>query len=152
MAKEIERKFIVISDSYMTMASSSVRIRQGYIFDTEKGVLRIRIKGDDAFLTIKSSNRGLVRDEWEYPVPVEDATEMLSLAGGKVIEKTRYFVPFEGHIWEVDIFEGKLAGLKIAEVELPSAETPVTLPPFAGTEVSDDPRYFNSSLAASLDS
>jgi len=150
MAKEIERKFLVCSDSFKELSVSSIKIIQGYIFNTSKGVLRVRIKGNAAYITFKSANTGIVRNEWEYPIPVNDATEMLGLAGGGIIEKTRYIVPFDGNIWEVDVFEGRLEGLILAEIELPDEETKFVIPPFVGKEVSNDHRYFNSSLAGSL--
>lgn len=149
MAKEIERKFLVKNLLFKEMAVREIRIKQGYLFDSPKGVVRIRIKQDTAFLTIKSANKGIVRDEWEYEIPVCDAEEMLRLAYPKVIEKIRYIVPFRGQTWEVDVFEGKHKGLILAEVELPSADTDFELPPFIGEEVSDNPAYYNSSLAAS---
>ena len=150
MAKEIERKFLVRDSSFRDLAVKAVRILQGYLFDTARGVLRVRIKGEKAFLTLKSANRGITRNEWEYEIPVADARQMLELAGNAVLEKTRFIVPFEGKVWEVDVFEGKLAGLVLAEVELPSEDTEVVLPPFVGEEVSTNPMYYNSALAASV--
>ena len=150
MAKEIERKFLVRDSSFKDLAVKAVRILQGYLFDTARGVLRVRIKGEKAFLTLKSANRGITRNEWEYEIPVADARQMLELAGNAVLEKTRFIVPFEGKVWEVDVFEGKLAGLVLAEVELPSEDTEVVLPPFVGEEVSTNPMYYNSALAASV--
>lgn len=150
MAKEIERKFLVRDSSFKDLAVKAVRILQGYLFDTARGVLRVRIKGEKAFMTLKSANRGITRNEWEYEIPVADARQMLELAGNAVLEKTRFMVPFEGKVWEVDVFEGKLAGLVLAEVELPSEDTEVVLPPFVGEEVSTNPMYYNSALAASV--
>lgn len=149
MAKEIERKFLVSDDSYQAMAVACHHICQGYISTRKEGTVRVRVKDDDAFLTVKGMNRGAVRDEWEYPVPVADAMEMLrSVTEGNVIEKHRYIVPFGGKIWEVDAFGGTLSGLVLAEVELTAADEEVLLPPFAGEEVTGNPRYYNSSLAA----
>ena len=150
MAKEIERKFLVRDSSFRDLAVKAVRILQGYLFDTARGVLRVRIKGEKAFLTLKSANRGITRNEWEDEIPVADARQMLELAGNAVLEKTRFIVPFEGKVWEVDVFEGKLAGLVLGEVELPSEITEVVLPPFVGEEVSTNPMYYNSALAASV--
>lgn len=150
MAKEIERKFLVRDSSFKDLAVKAVRILQGYLFDTARGVLRVRIKGEKAFLTLKSANRGISRNEWEYEIPVADARQMLELAGNAVLEKTRFMVPFEGKVWEVDVFDGKLAGLVLAEVELPSEDTEVVLPPFVGEEVSTNTMYYNSALAASV--
>lgn len=149
MAKEIERKFRVINDLYVDMASECHHIIQGYVSLRKEGTVRVRVKNDRAFLTVKGVNRGMERDEWEYPIPMSDALEMLSsVTEGAVIDKHRYIVPFEGHIWEVDRFGGAYEGLVIAEVELRSATESVTLPPFIGEEVTGDPRYYNSSLAA----
>lgn len=149
MAKEIERKFLVTDDSYTTMASKSEKIAQGYISLRPKGTVRIRIKGNQAFITVKGMNSGAVRDEWEYPVPESDAREMLAaVTEGTVIEKVRFYVDWKGHRWEIDRFEGTLSGLTIAEVELADADETVELPPFIGEEVTGDPRFYNSSLAA----
>lgn len=151
MAKEIERKFLVSDDSYKLMASESHRIAQGYISRRKEGTVRVRILDDEAFLTVKGKNYGISRNEWEYPIPVEDAREMFrDVCEDPILEKTRWIVPYEGLIWEVDEFRGALAPLVMAEVELPSADTPVSLPPFVGREVSGDPAYYNSNLIRNL--
>lgn len=151
MAKEIERKFLVSDDSYKLMASESHRIAQGYISRRKEGTVRVRILDDAAFLTVKGENHGISRNEWEYPIPVEDAREMFrDVCEDPILEKTRWIVPYEGLIWEVDEFRGALAPLVVAEVELPSADTPVPLPPFVGREVSGDPAYYNSNLIRNL--
>lgn len=151
MAKEIERKFLVSDDSYKLMASESHRIAQGYISRRKEGTVRVRILDDAAFLTVKGENHGISRNEWEYPIPVEDAREMFrDVCEGPTLEKTRWIVPYEGLSWEVDEFRGTLAPLVVAEVELPSADTPVSLPPFVGREVSGDPAYYNSNLIRNL--
>ncbi len=147
MAKEIERKFLVKNSSFLELSASRQDIRQGYISRRPEGTVRVRICGDRAILTIKGRNDGAVRDEWEYPVPVEDAVLMLErCAEGTVIEKTRHIVPFGGFRWEVDVFHGAHEGLVVAEVELPSPDAAVPLPPFVGREVTGDPRYYNSNL------
>lgn len=147
MAKEIERKFLVTDSSYEALASKSVRIMQGYLCRRPESTVRVRIAGSNAWLTVKGRNHGIIRDEWEYPIPADDARAMLEkCADGNVIEKTRFFVPFGNRQWEIDRFGGRLEGLTLAEVELPSAECPVELPPFVGEEVSGDPRYYNSNL------
>ena len=149
MAKEIERKFLVSDDSYKAMSTACHHICQGYISMRKEGTVRVRVRDYNAFLTVKGINRGAVRDEWEYPVPVADAMEMLrSVTEGNVIEKHRYIVPFRGKTWEVDAFGGALSGLVLAEVELTAADEAVELPPFVGEEVTGDSRYYNSSLAA----
>jgi len=149
MAKEIERKFLVADDSFMAMAEGCVHIVQGYLSRRPEATVRVRIKGDRAFLTVKTANCGAVRDEWEYDVPVCDAEAMLAaVAGEGVIDKTRWFVRWDEHLWEVDQFHGRLAPLVVAEVELSDEKEPVTLPPFVGREVTGDVRYYNSNLVA----
>lgn len=147
MAKEIEHKFLVKSDNYRLMANAAHRIAQGYISRRPEGTVRVRILDDRAFLTVKGKNDGLVRDEWEYEIPLADAAEMLDrTCEGKSLEKTRYIVDYEGFIWEVDEFHGAREGLVVAEVEVPSADTVFPLPPFVGEEVTGDPAYYNSNL------
>ncbi len=147
MAKEIERKFLVKNTSYREMSVERKDIEQGYLNREPRATVRVRIVGSEARLTVKGLNDGAVRDEWEYAVPVGEAREMIDrCASGRVIVKTRYIVPFGGRTWEVDEFGGSLAGLVVAEVELPSADADPALPPFVGEEVTGDPRYYNSSL------
>ncbi len=147
MAKEIERKYLVTNDSYKAKAINAINIKQGYISRKKEGTVRVRIKGDKAFLTIKGANKGIVRNEWEYEIPVMQAEEMLSsVCEGNIIDKTRYIIPYNGFTWEVDEFHGRLAPLVIAEVELPSADSKPSLPDFIGNDVSSDPKYYNSNL------
>ncbi len=150
MAKEIERKFLVVDDSYKVLASGSRHIAQAYLSADPDATVRVRIAGDSAFLTVKSRNIGASRGEWEYPVPVEDARQMLALCRSGLIDKTRYFVPgADGLTWEVDEFHGPHDGLVVAEVELPAEDVCPALPAFVGREVTGDARYYNSSLASS---
>ncbi len=146
MAKEIERKFLVTDNSYLSMAQSSMRISQGYLSYDPDSTVRIRILDSKAFITVKSRNHGAVRNEWEYEVPVRDAQDMISACKVRCLEKTRYIVPFGGFRWEVDRFHGDLSGLVVAEIELPREEESFSLPPFLGEEVTHDPAYYNSSL------
>ena len=146
MAKEIERKFLVKNAGYKSLAYKKVEIQQGYICTEPERTVRIRLKDNEAFLTLKSKCLGIERDEWEYSIPVTDAREILERMCSKCIIKTRYLVNYEGMTWEIDEFQGKLSGLIVAEVELPTSDTQVTLPLFVGREVSDDPSYFNSAL------
>lgn len=149
MAKEIERKFLVINNLYESMAETCHHIVQGYVSLRKEGTVRVRILDDRAFITVKGVTRGIERDEWEYPVPVDDARQMLErVTEGAVIDKERFVVPYGGHVWEVDRFSGDCSGLVLAEVELGSPDQTVSLPPFIGAEVTGDPRYYNSSLAA----
>lgn len=147
MAKEIERKYLVTDTSYREVATEKRHIIQAYLNRDPNATVRVRIAGDMAFLTIKGKNSGAVRDEWEYTIPISDARNMIErCATGRIIEKTRYIVPFGGYLWEVDEFGGELEGLTVAEIELPSADTEFSLPSFIGDEVTGDPRYYNSSL------
>ncbi len=147
MAKEIEKKFLVRSRSYRDVASGRHSIVQGYLSRDKDATVRIRILDDRAYITIKGRNQGIVRDEWEYSIPVGDAHDMLSrCAKGTVIEKTRYIVPCGKLYWEIDEFHGSHSGLTVAEIELPDEATPFELPDFIGEEVSGDPRYYNSNL------
>lgn len=151
MAKEIERKYLVTDDSFISMATDSIEIMQGYLSTRKEATVRVRIAGDRGFLTVKGITRGISRSEWEYEIPVDDARRMIDeLCGGVYIHKTRYIVEYAGHRWEVDRFHGLLAPLVVAEVELPSADIVPELPPFVGEEVSDDSRYYNSSLMTEI--
>lgn len=146
MAKEIERKFLVANDVFFSMASRSVDIEQGYLCTDPDSTVRVRIKGDEAFITVKSRNYGATRNEWEYSIPVSDAREMMECCRG-VIKKRRFLVPYDGLVWEVDVFGGRHSGLVVAEVEIGSEDVRLSLPPFVGEEVTSDPRYYNSVLA-----
>lgn len=148
MAKEIERKYLVNDDSYKVMAVKAVTIKQSYLNSDPRRTVRVRIKGNQGFLTVKGVTVRATRDEWEYPIPVSDAEEMAErLTGGWGIDKTRYIVEYGGYIWEVDEFHGRHDGLVVAEVELPSEHIAASLPPFVGQEVTGNPRYYNSTLA-----
>lgn len=126
----------------------SIPLVQGYLAGSEQATVRVRIAGDTAFLTVKGRVKNLTRQEFEYEIPVADAEAMMDLCQPRVVEKTRYKIPIENLIWEVDEFAGTNQGLVLAEVELTSPEQFVSLPSWIGLEVSDDPRYFNSYLAA----
>lgn len=148
MGIEIERKFLVRSEGWRAAATGSALLRQGYLSSNAKATVRVRTKDDaSAVITLKGQARGLVRAEYEYAIPIPDARELLELAAPHVIEKRRYIVPLGALVWEVDVFEGRLAGLVLAEVELDSADQSVSLPDWVGEEVSQDGRYNNASLA-----
>ncbi len=147
MATEIERKYLVKDDSYRAMAVEIKEIAQCYLSREVDATVRVRRCGDSAYLTVKSRNHGAARGEWEYEIPLADAGELAALAGGWAIEKNRYIVPWDGHEWEVDEFHGRHRGLVVAEVELAATDENFSLPPFAGEEVTGDPRYYNSTLA-----
>jgi adenylate cyclase len=146
MGLEIEKKFLVTGTAWKALAAG-VLTRQGYLSSDAERTVRVRIAGDQGFLTVKGKSRGLTRAEFEYAIPVEDAAAMLDgLCEKPLIEKTRYRVPFGSHTWEVDEFHGANAGLVVAEVELASADEEPALPPWVGREVSRDARYFNANL------
>jgi CYTH domain-containing protein len=146
MAKEIERKFLVKGDNWRKIAEGSV-YRQGYISTQKEATVRVRIVGNQGYLTIKGPSIKYSRSEFEYPIPVEDAQEMLDkLCDRPLIEKTRYRVEWGGLVWEIDEFEGVNKGLILAEVELSEETQQIELPSWIGEEVSEDPRYFNSNL------
>lgn len=143
---EIERKFMVAHDGWRQHADAGTPIRQGYLSLGEPTV-RVRLKGDRAFLTLKSTQSRGVRQEFEYEIPVKDAEVMLrDMTVRPPLEKTRYCLPHGGHIWEVDVFSGANKGLMIAEVELKATDEAVLIPDWAGPEVSEDPRFFNAYL------
>ncbi len=145
MGTEIERKFLVADPSVVDGLDGSV-IRQGYLSRDPARTVRIRWRGDRAFLTIKGANHGSRRSEWEYEIPAADADEMLTLCEGPILDKTRYLVDVAGRTWEVDVFRGANAGLVMAEVELDAEDAVVELPAWAGLEVTVDPRYYNANL------
>ncbi len=150
MAKEIERKFLVTGD-FMPEVFRSYRISQGYICRTPGRTVRVRVRDDQGFLTIKgpSFDGGLSRFEWEKEIPAGEAEELLALAEPVVIDKTRHLIKnTDGvHTWEVDEFHGANAGLVIAEIELGSPDEPFDRPAWLGTEVTGDRRYYNSYLS-----
>jgi len=146
MAAEIERKFLVTSDAWRD-GQSGVLLQQGYLSRDPDRTVRVRIAGEAAFLTIKGRSKGLTRSEFEYPLPLDEARELLALCLPPLIEKRRHEVLHGGHVWEIDEFSGDNAGLIVAELELPAEDTAFEAPPWLGREVSDDPRYFNSNLS-----
>lgn len=148
MAKEIERKFLV-SGEFRQDSPESYRIMQGYICSDPDRTVRVRVRGDKGFLTIKgrSSEDGLSRYEWEKEIPVSDAFELMALCGSGVIDKTRYLVPFGKHTYEVDVFHGANEGLVLAEIELSDEQEAFEKPSWLGEEVTGDVRYYNSMLS-----
>jgi len=146
MAVEIERKFLVRGEPWKTL--SGTRMVQAYLSFGESCTVRIRIAGDQGWLTLKGPKDGISRAEFEYPVPVSDAGEMLaSLAETPVVEKTRYTLQHRGHLWEIDVFSGRNAGLVVAEIELDSEEESFDHPDWLDREVTDESRFQNSFLA-----
>ena len=145
---EIERKFLVVGDAWRQTATS-VPYRQGYLATEPERNVRVRLAGPKAKLTIKGKAHGIARIELEYPIPVEDAELMLDrLCHRPLIEKTRHTLDYQGHEWVIDEFEGVNQGLVVAEIELEHEDQPFPLPPWAGDEVTHDPRYLNANLVA----
>lgn len=146
MSVEIERKFLVRGDGWKVLGKP-VLLRQGYLSSAPERVVRVRIEGDEAMLTIKGRNIGATRGEWEYPIPLDDASVLLDqLCEQPLIEKYRYRIEYHGFIWEVDEFFGENAGLVVAEIELLSEDQSFDKPDWIGDEVTHDPRYFNANL------
>ena len=148
MAFEIERKFLVKGDAWRGLVEP-VRIRQGYVATKDGTTVRVRVVGDAAFLTLKDHAVGLVRHEFEYPIPSADAETILDTMCGNLVEKNRYRIPAvePGLVWEVDEYFGANAPLVTAEIELPDEKTVVALPDWIDREVTDDRRYKNNNLA-----
>ena len=146
MAQEIERKFLVQHETWRTLAEGRYYC-QGYIPTQGKQTVRVRIVGEQGYLTLKGPTAGLSRLEFEYDIPLVDAQTMLrELCQMPLIEKYRYRIPLDDVVWEVDDFLGENQGLILAEVELTHAEQEVALPSWIGEEVTGDPRYYNSNL------
>lgn len=152
MAKEIERKFLVRGEAWRSAVESKSVLKQGYVASMDDRSVRIRILDEKtARLTMKIGRGTLTRDEFEYEIPVSDADELLENAIGIVIEKTRYRVPYEGFVWEVDVFAGAHRGLVIAEVEMQAETDNPPLPAWLGREVTGDFRYSNQALATEFE-
>ncbi|PIT19482.1 adenylate cyclase [Snodgrassella communis] len=148
MTVEIERKFLVEGNGWRGLAPA-VYFCQGYLSTIKERTVRVRVCDTQAWLTIKSTNQGITRTEFEYSIPVEDAQHMLRyMVEQPVIEKYRYHIRLNNLIWEVDEFLGANQGLIVAEVELSHANQQIVLPDWIGQEVSDDPRYYNSNLVS----
>ncbi len=145
---EIERKFLVLNEDWRALATSAIPMRQGYLNNEKRCSVRVRISGDEAHLNIKGATIGAKRLEFEYPIPLEQASIILdSLSAGPLIEKVRYLIP-QGHlIWEIDVFSGDNAGLVVAEIELSDADEAFDIPTWIGEEVTHDTRYYNTRLS-----
>ncbi|MBN6152488.1 CYTH domain-containing protein [Xanthomonas sp. AmX2] len=155
MALEIERKFLVAGDGWRHAAHAVIPMAQGYINDqaamdsgAQKASVRVRIQGEEAFLNLKSRELGHTRQEFDYPIPLDDARALLALCVGGRIDKRRHLVRHAGHLWEVDEFLGDNAGLVVAEIELRSADEAFAKPDWIGAEVTDESRYYNLALAS----
>ncbi len=146
MALEIERKYLIDLEKIGTL-ENGIRIKQGYLSTDKNAVVRVRVKNDKAYLTIKGPNNGISRLEFEYEIPFDEANEMLdNLCKKPLIDKTRYIIKHDIHIWEIDVFYGDNEGLVVAEVELKDENEKINLPSWIKEEVTSDNRYFNSNL------
>ena len=147
MAQEIEKKFLVAGE-FKESAKKATRITQGYLSSVPERTVRVRVKGEKGYITVKGigNDSGASRFEWEKEIPVEDAQELLKICEPGVIDKTRYLVDCDGHTFEVDEFYGDNEGLVVAEVELSDENEAFTRPSWLGEEVTGDKKYYNSML------
>jgi CYTH domain-containing protein len=145
MAKEIERKFLVVGEAWRKLAKGTL-YRQGYLSTVKERTVRVRTIDDQGFLTVKGITVGATRLEFEYPIPVADSNKMLEICEQPLVEKYRFKIQHAGLIWEVDEFLGVNQGLIVAEVELQSETQTFEKPGWIGAEVTQDPRYFNANL------
>ena len=146
---EIERKFLVTSTAFLDEFRAKNRIVQGYLSSVPERTVRVRIKGEKGFLTIKgkSSDSGMSRMEWEKEIALEEAEQLLRLCEAGVIDKIRYEIPVGKHLYEVDVFSGENEGLILAEIELESENEAFEKPNWLGKEVTNDNRYYNAYLS-----
>ncbi len=146
---EIERKFLVTSDAFKAVAFAKNEIAQGYLNSTPERTVRVRIKGDLGFITVKGkgNSSGMSRFEWEKEIALSEAKSLLELCESGVIRKTRYEIKVENHVFEVDEFYGENEGLVVAEIELQSETDSFEKPSWLGTEVTNDQRYYNAYLS-----
>src|SRR4051812_10818015 len=147
MPYEVERKFLVTHDGWRSAATGSRHLRDGLVGPYHSSKVRVRRDEERAWLTVKRPRGGLGRLEFEYEIPLGDADEMLrSVCEGPQVEKIRYYVPFAGLTWEVDVYQGDLAGIVLAEVELEREDQPFSKPDWAGLEITGDPRFRKTAL------
>ncbi len=147
MAVEIERRFRVSSEAWRESVVRSTQITQGYLAITEYAVIRVRVRDTEGYVTIKSRDGGLAREEYEYPVPLEDARSLINLCGAKILEKVRHDVTYAGYLWEIDEYFEPFEGLIIAEVELQSEDEDPARPPWIGEDITHDGNFSNAALA-----
>jgi len=148
---EIERKFTVDIEKWAEVIKPQpISIAQSYLSSSPECTVRVRLKGEKAYLTIKGKTNGISRSEFEYEVPIDEAIEMMNTLSSKTLSKKRYEINVGNHLWEVDVFEGKLAGLIIAEIELTSEDEVFELPEWVIEDVSHDVQYYNSNLIERL--
>jgi len=146
---EIERKFLVKSEGYRNQSKNQMRIVQGFLNTDPERTVRVRIKGDTAYLTVKgiSNDSGTSRFEWETTIPVSEATNLIDLCEGIILDKVRYEVSVENHVYEVDEFLGENKGLVVAEIELRHEDEVFIKPDWLGDEITGQIKYYNSQLS-----
>ena len=147
MALEIELRFRVSSDAWRASVARSTRITQGYLAITEASVIRVRVRDEKGYVTIKSRDGGLAREEFEYAIPLDDARSLLKLCGQRILEKIRHEVNYGGYCWEIDEYLQPLEDLIIAEVELQSESENPLRPPWIGDDITRDGSFSNAALA-----
>jgi CYTH domain-containing protein len=147
MAIEIERRFRVSGDAWRANVARSTRITQGYLAITQDSVIRVRVRDAEGYVTIKSRDGGIARQEFEYAVPLDDAKALLTLCGGRILEKIRHEIEHSGFCWEVDEYLEPLADLTLVEVELQSETEDPPRPPWVGEEITHDGSFSNAALA-----
>ena len=146
MPREIERKFLLKSDAWRSQVLESRQMSQGYLASGGNASIRVRIAGDEAWLNIKAGGFVASRQEYEYPLPLDEARELLALAEGPLVEKTRHYVEQGALTWEIDEFHGDNSGLVVAELELDSEDADFARPSWLGIEVTELRRYYNVCL------
>ena len=147
MATEIERKFLLNDSSWQALADEGTQYSQGYLVGSKHASVRVRIQGKRAFINIKSATIDITRQEFEYEIPLDDASEMLeTLCEKPLISKKRYHLKNKNNLWEIDVFQGDNEGLVVAEIELTDKNEAFDKPAWLGEEVSDDERYYNVCL------
>ncbi|PXX46202.1 CYTH domain-containing protein [Aquitalea magnusonii] len=146
MGLEIERRFVIANDGWRGLAAG-VQYRQGYLSVEKERTVRVRIVGDQAWLTLKGNISDISRHEFEYAIPLADAQTIMDAMCPMVVDKLRHRIEFGGYVWEVDEFFGENAGLVLAEIELPAEDTPFAKPDWVGAEVTTDGRYTNAYLS-----
>jgi CYTH domain-containing protein len=152
MAIEIERRFRVSGDAWRASVARSTRITQGYLAITQDSVIRVRVRDAEGYVTIKSRDGGIARQEFEYAVPLNDAKSLLTLCGGRILEKIRHEIAYCGFCWEVDEYLAPLDDLILVEVELQSETQDPPRPPWVGEEITHDGSFSNAALAQRVDS
>ena len=147
--REVERKFLVTSNTFKAEAKSELEIKQGFLSTDPERTVRVRLQDGSGKITVKgiSDQAGISRFEWEHDITEQEAGQLLQLCTGIIITKTRYRIPYGTHVFEVDVFEGPNAGLIVAEVELQDPDEPFEKPSWLGKEVTGDPKYYNAQLS-----